>query len=254
MVPSAELYFLFNFAVDAALISIVARANDCLIPRRVLLGSLIASIYALLAALVPALGHPLVQLTLVIPVALILCESGDILRWGSIAFQLFCGAALLGGIAMLFAQRWPDFAWLATPLGLPVLHLLFSIRRKRLLSWEVSVYLSFQGRSIQFRALIDTGNRLREPISGLPVLIAESSLLQELLPRRESAGHFRQVAFGGLGGSGTVPCFHPDRVWICRNNQLIPAPEIWVAVYPGRIPGMLRALAPPSFAVIPGKR
>ena len=60
-------------------------------------------------------------------------------------------------------------------------------------------------------------------------------------------------SFGGLGGCGTVRCFHPDHVWICRGGQLIPAPEIWVAVYPGRIPGMQRALAPPSFAIIPGK-
>ena len=120
-------------------------------------------------------------------------------------------------------------------------------------SWEVRVSLCFQGKSIRFPALIDTGNRLREPMSGLPVLIAEASLLDGLLGGELAPGLTRQVAFGGLGGCGTVRCFHPDHVWICRGGQLIPAPEIWVAVYPGRIPGMQRALAPPSFAIIPGK-
>ena len=79
------------------------------------------------------------------------------------------------------------------------------------------------------------------------------SLLDGLLGGELAPGLTRQVAFGGLGGCGTVRCFHPDHVWICRGGQLIPAPEIWVAVYPGRIPGMQRALAPPSFAIIPGK-
>lgn len=45
---------------------------------------------------------------------------------------------------------------------------------------EVSVRL--QGRSQQFLALRDTGNTLRDPISGTPVLVADAAILLMLLP------------------------------------------------------------------------
>ena len=110
--------------------------------------------------------------------------------------------------------------------------------------------IALRGRSVSFRALIDTGNRLHEPISGASVLIAESALLDHL--PTGSIPH-RRVSFGGLGGSGALDCFHPDAVLIHRGDSFIRAPDVWIAAYPGRIPGPTRALAPPSFAVIPGK-
>ena len=38
-----------------------------------------------------------------------------------------------------------------------------------------------------------------------------------------------------------------------RGDSFFRAPDVWIASYPGKIPGSTRALAPPSFAVIPGK-
>lgn len=253
MTGSLEACALFNLLMDAALLTVVARANGCLSLRRVMPCACIAAGYALLAWAVPSLGHPLVQLLLLFPISLILCGSGDAHRWGSVAFQLLCGAALIGGLCALFPPKTLLALCLTLSAALLALHALFSVRRKRMFTWEVRVSLCFRGRSIRFPALIDTGNRLREPKSGLPVLIAEASLLNELIGDELSESLTRKIAFGGLGGCGTVRCFHPDHVWICRGGQLIPAPEIWVAVYPGRIPGMQRALAPPSFAIIPGK-
>lgn len=253
MTGSLEACGLFNLLMDAALLAVVARANGCLSFRRVLLCACIAAGYSLLTIAVPTLAHPLVQLPLLFPISLILCGSGDAHRWGSVAFQLLCGAALIGGLCALFPPRTLLALCLTLSSALLALHILYAVRHKRMFTWEVRVSLCFQGKSIRFPALIDTGNRLREPMSGLPVLIAEASLLDGLLGGELAPGLTRQVAFGGLGGCGTVRCFHPDHVWICRGGQLIPAPEIWVAVYPGRIPGMQRALAPPSFAIIPGK-
>ena len=221
MTGSLEACGLFNLLMDAALLAVVARANGCLSVRRVLLCACIAAGYSLLTIAVPALAHPLVQLPLLFPISLILCGSGDAHRWGSVAFQLLCGAALVGGLCALFPPRTLLALCLTLSAALLALHILYAVRRKRMFTWEV--------------------------------LIAEAALLDELRGGELAPGLTRQVAFGGLGGCGTVRCFHPDHVWICRGGQLIPAPEIWVAVYPGRIPGMQRALAPPSFAIIPGK-
>lgn len=255
MQHSMEAYFLINFAVDAALIAVVARANECMQLRRILLCGLLSAFYAVLVESVSArLSHPAIQLLLLLILGMVLCGDPDVLRWSSISFQLFCGTMMLGGFSSLFAGSSRSLP-AALGAGMLLIHLFMKARSRKLISWEVTVLIAFHGKTVNFRALIDTGNRLREPISGLPVLIAESSLLQGLFSNGASTEQppCRRVAFGALNGSGTVNCFRPDMVLIRRGDHLVRAPEVWVAIYPGKIPGASRALAPPSFAVIPGK-
>lgn len=254
MQNSMEVYFLINLAVDTALLAVVARANECFRLRRILLCGLLAASYAVLVRSLSArLAHPAVQILLLLILGMLLCGDPGALRWGSVSFQLFCGAMMLGGFGALFPGSGRGLT-AAIGAGLLLIHLLLRVRRQRFISWEVTVLIALRGRTVHFRALIDTGNRLREPISGLPVLIAESSLLDGLFSDGVRADQLscRRVAFGALNGSGTVRCFHPDTVLIRRGDRLLRAPEVWVAIYPGKIPGVSRALAPPSFAIIPG--
>lgn len=256
MQHSIEAYFLMNFILDSALIAVVARANECLELKRVFLCGMLAALYAALTVrFLPSMAHPLIQLLLLVPISLIVCMDPEPRRWGSVFFQLFCGSMMLGGSGMLFGSRTAyGFPGILPILigGLILLYLLLNTRSRRLTTWEVTVFLRFGSRSIHFRALIDTGNRLREPVSGLPVLIAEEGLLHGLI-LEECTYPCREVTFGGLGGNGKIRCFRPDSVLIRHGNSFVQAPAVWVAVYPGKIPGNIRALAPPSFAIIPGK-
>lgn len=255
MRQSVELYFLMNFAVDTALMAIVARANGCLRTKRTLLGGFLAASYALLVKMVsPRLAHPAIQIALAVPIGLIVCGDPSPRHWGPMLLQFLCGALMLGGIGLLSSARSQLTLMIWLSAGLFLLNGLLNARTRRVSSWEVNVCLQFRGQCVSFQALIDTGNRLREPISGLPVLIAESSLLQGLLrDEKDRPVAYRRIAFGALGGGGTIQCFRPDSILIRRGDSLIPAPEVWVAVYPGKMPGASRALAPPSFALIPGK-
>lgn len=250
MQQSLELYFLLNFTVDAALFAVIARVNGCFRTGNVALAASIGAVYALtVETACPVLAHPFIQLLLIACLSLLITQSPDFFRWGSVGFQLFCGAALTGGFGGLFPEHMHP---VAIACGLLCLSLLMSLRRRRLMTWDVTVLLSLRGRSVSFQALIDTGNRLHEPISGLPVLIVEDTLLAGLMPDDGDSLPCRRIAFGGLGGSGAMQCFRPDDVLIRRDGRLIQAPSVWVAAYPGRIPGAARALAPPSFAVIRG--
>lgn len=256
MPQSIELYFLVNFVMDAALLAIAARANDCLNFRRIFIAAFLAAFYSVAVCTVsPLLGHPLIRISFLIPLGLIVSGELNPQYWFSFVFQLCCACLILGGLgALIPPDRTGKSGWIAAALasGLLLSTLLLNARRQRLTTWEVTVYLVLGSRNVHFRALIDTGNRLREPISGQPVLIAESSLLGELLKDETDSVTFRNVAFGALGGSGMIRCFRPDTVLIRRDNRLIPAPSVWVAIYPGKISGSTHALAPPSFAVIPG--
>lgn len=254
MQHSLETYFLFNFAADAALFAVIARANEMLRIQRVLFCGFIAASYAVLVKVVSVqLAHPAIQFVLLATLGILLCGDHDLRRWFPASFQLFGSAMLLGGFGTFFASR-RNLVVPALGIGLIFLGLWLNIHRRQLLTWEVTVLVSFRGRTVSFPALIDTGNRLREPLSGLPVLIAESVLLKDLFASASiDSAVSRRIAFGVLGSSGAMRCFRPDAVLIRRGEQLLRAPDVWIAAFPGTIPGAARALAPPSFAVIPGK-
>lgn len=116
--------------------------------------------------------------------------------------------------------------------------------------WNIELFLELDGLRESFPALIDTGNRLREGASGLPVLIVESGAVPRVA---RHAAHmppdrFKTLPYGVLGGGGRLRCFLPDRLeFEARGCPRRSAPECWVALYTGRIPGSTRALAPPEF-------
>ena len=130
-------------------------------------------------------------------------------------------------------------------------------RRPACCRWNIEVYAEFCGVHAEFPALIDTGNHLREPVSSLPVLVAG---VDSILPLAEAAWlkqpeKMRHVHYGALGGGGKCPCFKPDRIRMrAPGRNYVPAPECWIAIYPGRIPGRHSALAPPEFADAAGSR
>ena len=102
-----------------------------------------------------------------------------------------------------------------------------------------------RGHKSVLHACIDTGNRLREPVSGLPVVIAEKALLTGVLPE----DGYRVLRFGAVGGEGQMACFRPAELWIEHRGRRRPAPRAWIAVSPTPLPGVFQALAPPEFAL-----
>ena len=101
-------------------------------------------------------------------------------------------------------------------------------------------------------AMIDTGNRLREPFSDLPVLIVSGRCLTKIIDavcmdeREILPPGFRVVRYRALGGGGHMRCFRPERICALRGREWLDVPDMWVAIYPGGIPGGVDALAPPA--------
>ena len=114
--------------------------------------------------------------------------------------------------------------------------------------WQIDIV--HNGVSFRTIGIIDTGNRVREPISGLPVMIISNKYLNGLdLPSAETVfpdKHFRIIPFGSLGGNGSMACFMPDRIMLSFKKKSIPLRNMWVAVYSGSLPGGHGALLPPE--------
>lgn len=244
-----EAYWLINFVLDLMLLVLAHRSMRRIRWLRTLSAAAAGAFVACLAAYFPYFP-PFLPLSAGLMVMCLLNSGGR--QWlPSLIRTLFC-ALCLGGMGTLLRQA--TGRWTSGALGLllllgPICLLFFldgQVRKSPCL--HVQLCLCARGQQVHLEALVDTGNCLREPLSHLPVLVAEEALLAPLLP--SDYGHtplprgFRMVQYGGVGGSGQMLCFLPDEIRSLRQGKWKRAPDMWVALYPGKLPGRARALAP----------
>ena len=71
-------------------------------------------------------------------------------------------------------------------LGFAVIIVAFKIIKNKLSSndifYDLEIYI--EDKKIETRAMIDTGNMLKEPITNIPVIIVEHTLLYEIIPHQ----------------------------------------------------------------------
>ena len=269
-----EAYWLLNFLWDSLLMSLAARSLGYWRLRPVLVSAALGATLACLsgrlswpvAALAPLLMSLAASLRLEAPwrqAASLRLEApcrqaaSGICRAPALALRFLLASALAGGISSLIQRilgGW-SLSSLGASMALCAVSMGLVLRRRTapVPPETLRLRLLWRRRAVEFPALVDTGNRLREPLSGLPVLVAEEGLLRPLLPPGCDPAAlprgFRLVGYGGVGGSGRMPCFRPDRIQALRRGAWRDAPDAWVALYPGKLPGRARALAPGDMAM-----
>lgn len=86
---------------------------------------------------------------------------------------------------------------------------------------QLTIYIN--GNKVETKAIIDTGNSLFDPITGVPVIVCEHSTLKHIVPdgdalmeKMSDAGlKVRFIPFSSIGKKdGVMPAFIPDRVKI----------------------------------------
>ena len=78
-------------------------------------------------------------------------------------------------------------------------------------------------RQVRCFALADSGNRLREPFSGAPVIVARRSLF----PDTETP---RVIPYQTVGGEGMLTAFRPHRVTVHSGKRRGTVGEVYVAL------------------------
>ncbi|MGB9885549.1 MAG: sigma-E processing peptidase SpoIIGA [Moorellales bacterium] len=182
--------------------------------------------------------------------------------------------SLLGGLVE-FLYRLP-YPWLLAAVAAAFLLARWGapwLRRNFLASFfQVPVVIRWADRRLAVRALVDTGNQLRDPITGRPVIIVEYEVLRPLLPPplRQAleegeepdlarlaeelrgtpwAARLHLVPFTSLGRTrGVLPCFRPDEVVVVADERLVRIKEVLVGIYRQRLSpqGTYRALLHPE--------
>jgi stage II sporulation protein GA (sporulation sigma-E factor processing peptidase) len=137
--------------------------------------------------------------------------------------------------------------------------------------WKVIV--AVDGLETEFTGLLDTGNSLADPITGLPVAVVEWQALENLLPaallqaycqnedvtmnlgEKRIEGDWetrlRIVPYRGIGGTvGMLLAFRPANFMIRQGNFQSQTDKILVAINPKPMVGdkSYQAILPPSCA------
>ncbi len=229
-----DLWFGLNALCDYLLCLLTARAAGLVLRRRrYALAALLGALYAC-AAWLPGLGF------LARPLWRLLCGVGmGLIAFGRERRPLRCvllffavSASFGGALTALSAGGGTLRALLASfLLCYGVGALLFRVQGLFQGRRLVAVEVCHRGRSARFSALRDTGNSLRDPVSGARVLVASPKALapilgefaalfetldplslQALSGQLGDLGALRLLPYAALGGGGLLPVLRPEKI------------------------------------------
>ena len=86
---------------------------------------------------------------------------------------------------------------------------------KTVLIYYFSSVVFLDGKSYSFCAFLDTGNRLREPFSNMPIIIVDSSKI-DFIPKPEKS---RFVPVTTVNGRSVLTAFKPDKIVLKSSNS-----------------------------------
>lgn len=279
-----DIVFAINFVMDWLILWSVARFLQLSTSiGRLTGGALTGALYAAMLLLPPLsfLATLLAKLLFSLMIVKIAFPWGS---WRSFFQILGCfylisflaGGAVLGGVYLVQDQGMvvDSYNGMMTLTNLPVFWLLISFAtlfffsflgatwfRKQLLKkhYSVPTVVCFGDQQILAKALVDTGNQLRDPLSQRPVMVMEYSLLKELLPKElddlfrtsaelhwdqivETLGgtpweiRVRVIPFHSLGNrQGMLLGLIPDGVYLEIDKQVSKHCNVIVGVYHGAL-------------------
>ncbi len=236
-----ELFLLDNVLMN----SLILRTAAAMLSRRLPCWRMIAA--SALGAIYAALSVGTVPLFMSLPMKLGL---GFLMEYMFSALALFVSTFAIGGAAvglafLLGGKLENGFVLAAVPLrvmlGSALLasfmpRIIRKVLERRLVNNDrLRIEIMHKGVSIYASAIVDTGNMLCEPMSGLPVVVVSSRELEcfATIP----------IPCRTVGGNEVVYGFRPDKLLLCgKMNAVLDA---FVAVGPVSIGGA-DALIPPS--------
>ncbi len=245
--------FVLNFLVDYLLLITTVRLCGMPLQRvRLILCALVGAAYAV-AVFLPGceiLAHPLIRLSSGVLIAL-LAYWPLRQRWRVTALFLLISAALGGlvlalglalgsGTTILSKIYYAQIDWqllLGSACGIYILlHLLFRQAGRHGGGELMRICLGLYGKEKEILALRDTGNTLRDPVRGQPVLVIEQAALRDLWDRetneilQEDRSSEEKIARLHSVGRGDGFTLLPFRSVGTRSGLLLALRSDWIKV------------------------
>lgn len=237
-----DIFFLINTGLNFSVLMLESFFQNRQIKvRRLLLASLSGALAALLYLLLGLRGSYWLTIPffLIVSVLLVRIAFGKTTpgAWARNVVIYYISAFILSGLLQYFQSAFhmqgsTVFLLAATGIVLYAAYRLVPAGRK---TWNyqnnmVTVSLSYGGKSVRGKGLIDTGNRLKEPFSHKPVTVGSKLFLQDLWEFETPV--YRYIPYHTVGKeTGMIPVFRADVLEIGNQQEKKEIPEPWIAVH-----------------------
>lgn len=221
-----EAFAAVNLCMDT--ISILAAQRLCspqrAHPARVITAAIVGTAYAFWHAMMPMQGaFAMAAFVLTAYIMAAIAIPAQNLRERLRGCGMLLALSMLLGGACTAMERFFGAGGMALLCGGSLCALFIPLLKKngnRAVSAAV-VTCVYRGRQARMRALIDTGNRLSDPLTGLPVIAAPREALGAIIPESVQASDpatmppgFRLLRAQTAAGPCLLMCFHPQQLMI----------------------------------------
>ena len=245
----ADILFIVNFFINYIILISTARLSAGVIPRlRIAAAAMIGAGYAVLVLFPSMLFLANAAVKISVGVLMVLAAFGGQKKLLRITLIFFSISAAFAGVIFAVSLLGGGSGGMFTPVGVKTLILSFSVtyllitvvfkRVAKTSAETVSLNLRRGEKVLSVRALVDTGNSLRDPFTGNPVIVAGvaearmlfsveiADVLSEIknkdaikvleeLSGKSDGQHFRLLPYNAVGTAGGVLlAFRPDEVQV----------------------------------------
>lgn len=223
-----DVFFLVNVTMDCLILAVVRRMMDCRVSYgRICLGALSG---AFLTCLIVVLPIPYASVKFILFHSLangVMIKTGLGVKGKREFFQafvlLYISGFLTGGVFQFLGQyvRIGSVFFVLAVISYYVVsavwNLISYLAGQR--EFRCQVVLIKGERSLKVRALIDTGNSLRDVVTGKPVSIIDKKAIAELWGEDDMAG-IRYIPYHSIGkAEGVMPLITLDGMYVCRKEK-----------------------------------
>lgn len=234
-----DVFFMTNFTMDTMLLILLKKAMAS--PAgygRIMAGAVTGAVMTCIAVILPCKISVVKFIVFHGVINVLMIKAGLGLKWGRELFRgwviLYIESFLLGGVTQ-FLYQYLRRGSLFFVLGVISYYLVAGI-------WKIILFFTEKGncycetevflgkRRERFRALIDTGNTLKDPVSKDPVSVMDKAVVKRLtegkLPEQ-----LRYIPYHSIGKKeGIMPAFRLDRIQIIRDGNKINVEHPLVAI------------------------
>lgn len=230
-----DVFFLVNFMMDYLLLCILKKLLKCSATHgRIFIGAIVGALCTCVIMVIPGF-HAFVKFILFHGVVnILMIKTGLNIGWNKTFLRayvfLYIGAFVLGGVMGCLKQYIRTGSLF---FALAVVGYFVSLGSWNLITYlagrnkgRLRVRLEKDGKIYTAEALIDTGNRLRDTVTGKPVSIISSDVSEKLgilaFSEEGLEKGVRYIPYHSVGKSeGILPVITLDRMYLCGKEEVM---------------------------------
>jgi len=273
-----DILFLLNFLMDYFIFWIVSKITyQKITKKRLCLGSVIAALSYCFITIIPFLRNinmviyllilPLIPIKIIFKplnfkqfIKIFIVSNISSLAVGGMGFGVYYWIKEQDLISYIYQNKSKEFSIWTLLISVGASYFMIQLaryymqKRNTAIAKTYPLKITYNGLIIETEAFLDTGNKVYDPITKYPVIIAEYKIIKDLLPdcirsaykktnddisfliqeasKSDLGIRIRAIPYHSLGNpNGILLGFRPDEVCICNNLSWDSIENVIIAIY-----------------------